>query len=150
MVFLRVLSCVSCSIFLVQLLWFCDIELVNVFFGMCVRVLLIYWSGGYDIEIVMGPAFGIQSLYSTYREIEPAMFFFCARCSVFLPHLPGRGKVYIGHGSLCTALCASTSHAGRLRHGCCHFSCLCLCAIKLLMVLLCVCAFASSGFLSGA
>ena len=78
MVFLRVLSCVSCSMFLVQLLWFCDIELVNVVFGTCFRVLLIYWSGGYDIEIVMGPAFGIQSLYSTYREIELAMVFLCA------------------------------------------------------------------------
>ena len=46
MVFLHLLSCVSCSMFLVQLLWFSDIELVNVFFGMCFHVLLIYWSGG--------------------------------------------------------------------------------------------------------
>ena len=64
--------------FLGQLLWFCDIELVNVFFGMCFRVLLIYWSGGYDIEIVMGPAFGIQSLYFSHWERKLVMVFLCA------------------------------------------------------------------------
>ena len=100
MVFLRVLSCVSCSMFLVQLLWFCDIELVNVFFGMCFRVLLIYWSGGYDIEIVMGPAFGIQSLYFTYRERELVMVFLCALFCV-PSSLTGEG----GRRTLAMVLC---------------------------------------------